>query len=326
MLSLITKVVSMRKMMLPFIVFLALFIVISSPGHTVEVALTELPSSSASVSIIAPHSSVDAGQMIVPEIPVMEAKIEVNIAARQMRVFYKNEQVFEFPVAVGATGFKTPAGKREMKQIVWNPWWLPPDSPWAKDEKPVPPGPNNPLGPVKMDLGNAILFHGTNKPQSVGRAASHGCMRMKNEDAKTLAWWVQSHFTDKTDAALTDLYASKKGRSFYVPLKMPIPVEIKYELFEKKNEQVVIHPDVYGRVANKKAKLKEWLVLQGTNESMINESQIALFLGQVKKDSIPVLLSELTQSNLQAQLPSDNAEESGAATTESVKNNQQIVF
>jgi len=290
-------------------------------AYGVELALSEIPvTDTAKVGVILPGNEATSDE-IKPVVPVSDAKIEVNIPARQMRVYYHNEQVFEFPIAVGAAGFKTPVGPREMTQIVWNPWWLPPNSSWAKDEKPVPPGPRNPLGPVKMNLGNAILFHGTNKPQSIGRAASHGCMRMKNEDAKTLAWWGQSHFTDKTDAALQDEYLQKKGRSFYVSLNIPIPVEIKYEVFEKKNEQVIIHPDVYGRVANKKAKFKEWLVSQGVFEASLSETQIANYISQVKRDSIPVLLNDLMIPSMQAQLPANPSDETGSAVQQSVQSN-----
>src|SRR5690606_31763349 len=38
------------------------------------------------------------------------------------------------------------------------------------------------LGPYKLDLGDGYLIHGTNEPGSIGDAASHGCIRMRNED------------------------------------------------------------------------------------------------------------------------------------------------
>ncbi|EKD42177.1 MAG: hypothetical protein ACD_73C00285G0002 [uncultured bacterium] len=272
-----------------------------------DLALTELPQNSPSFETVNLSNQVLPVDPVSGQLPsdgimvpfVNPAKIEINIPARRLKLYNNNELVYEFPVAVGAPAHKTPVSERALTQIVWNPWWLPPDSPWAKDAKPTPPGPNNPLGPVKMNLGAAILLHGTNKPQSVGRPASHGCMRMNNEDAKILAWWVQSHFTDKTDPSLYDeTYPKKRSQSFYVNLTTPIPVEIKYNLFEKKGDQILVHPDVYGRIANKKAALKEWLVLQGTDANNINEQQISDILSQVKKETMPVLFSSLLNQNI----------------------------
>jgi hypothetical protein len=51
----------------------------------------------------------------------------------------------------------------------------------------VPPGPDNPLGAYAMHLGwKSYLIHGTNKPDSIGRAVSHGCMRMYPEDVEKM--------------------------------------------------------------------------------------------------------------------------------------------
>ena len=42
------------------------------------------------------------------------------------------------------------------------------------------------LGKYKLDTGNGILLHGTNKPSSIGKAATHGCMRLRDEDIEWL--------------------------------------------------------------------------------------------------------------------------------------------
>src|SRR5687767_8534783 len=65
-------------------------------------------------------------------------KIFINIAARKLSLFEGSTLVKTYPIAVGSPGHKTPVGEREMKQIVWNPWWLPPDSPWAAGAKDTP--------------------------------------------------------------------------------------------------------------------------------------------------------------------------------------------
>ena len=174
-----------------------------------------------------------------------KTQIIINVPSREMFLYHNNKLVFNFPVAVGQPRFKTPMGPRTMKRIVWNPWWIPPKSGWAKNDGPTKPGPRNPLGVVKMDLGGAILMHGTSKESSVGTAASHGCMRMLNANATTLAWWIQQHYGDKKDPELYSLYKSNRYRSHHVQLTKKIPVQIIYDVFDVEHGMMKSYPDIY---------------------------------------------------------------------------------
>jgi len=61
-------------------------------------------------------------------------------------------------------------------------WYPPEDIQWESSVPPVvPPGPQNPLGPRALYLGDTLYrIHGTNRPGSIGGAVSHGCFRMHN--------------------------------------------------------------------------------------------------------------------------------------------------
>jgi lipoprotein-anchoring transpeptidase ErfK/SrfK len=84
-----------------------------------------------------------------------------------------------FGVATGQAKYPTPLGRFEIVVKWRNPWWYPPDSDWAKDEKPIPPGPGNPLGTRWMGISSpAVGIHGTPDAASIGYSASHGCIRM----------------------------------------------------------------------------------------------------------------------------------------------------
>lgn len=84
-----------------------------------------------------------------------------------------------FGVATGASRYPTPLGKFEIVVKWRNPWWYPPQSDWAKDAKPIPPGPGNPLGTRWMGISApAVGIHGTPDPASIGYSVSHGCIRM----------------------------------------------------------------------------------------------------------------------------------------------------
>jgi lipoprotein-anchoring transpeptidase ErfK/SrfK len=84
-----------------------------------------------------------------------------------------------FTVATGQAVYPTPLGRFDVVVKWKDPWWYPPDSPWAKGAKPIPPGPGNPLGTRWMGLSApGVGIHGTPDPASLGYSASHGCIRM----------------------------------------------------------------------------------------------------------------------------------------------------
>jgi lipoprotein-anchoring transpeptidase ErfK/SrfK len=92
-----------------------------------------------------------------------------------------------FRVATGQSTYPTPLGRFTI-QVMWrNPWWYPPNSRWARGQKPIPPGPNNPLGTRWMGLSTpGVGIHGTPNPASIGYSVSHGCIRMYISDAELL--------------------------------------------------------------------------------------------------------------------------------------------
>jgi lipoprotein-anchoring transpeptidase ErfK/SrfK len=112
--------------------------------------------------------------------------ITINRGARQLTLFNGSSVVRTFRVAVGTAQYPTPAGTFSIAVMEKNPWWRPPDSEWAKDAKPIPPGPGNPLGTRWMGLTAPLVgIHGTPDAASIGYSASHGCIRMHIPEA---AW------------------------------------------------------------------------------------------------------------------------------------------
>jgi hypothetical protein len=92
-----------------------------------------------------------------------------------------------FGVATGTSEYPTPIGRFSIVILARHPWWYPPDSDWAKGEKPVPPGPGNPLGTRWMGLSaSGVGIHGTPDAASIGYSASHGCIRMRIPEAEWL--------------------------------------------------------------------------------------------------------------------------------------------
>jgi lipoprotein-anchoring transpeptidase ErfK/SrfK len=97
-----------------------------------------------------------------------------------------------FGVATGQSIYPTPLGRFSVVVKWRNPWWYPPNSPWAVGEKPTPPGPGNPLGTRWMGLSApGVGIHGTPNDGSIGYSVSHGCIRMHIPDAEWLFERVQ---------------------------------------------------------------------------------------------------------------------------------------
>jgi lipoprotein-anchoring transpeptidase ErfK/SrfK len=95
-----------------------------------------------------------------------------------------------FGVATGQSIYPTPLGRWSIVVKWRNPWWYPPNSIWARGQKPIPPGPGNPLGTRWMGLSaSGVGIHGTPDDSSIGYSASHGCIRMHIPDAE----WLFNH-------------------------------------------------------------------------------------------------------------------------------------
>jgi lipoprotein-anchoring transpeptidase ErfK/SrfK len=95
-----------------------------------------------------------------------------------------------FVVATGQSQYPTPLGRFTIIVKWKNPWWYPPNSPWAQGQKPIPPGPNNPLGTRWMGLSApGVGIHGTPSDASIGYSVSHGCIRMHIPQAE----WLFNH-------------------------------------------------------------------------------------------------------------------------------------
>jgi len=119
--------------------------------------------------------------------------LEVDLSQRQLDIVRRNEVIKSYSIAVGSRRHPTPAGSFWTGDIVWHPGWHPPDVPWARGYKYQPPGaPANPLRGVKIYFRAPDYYiHGTNDPESIGEAASHGCIRMAEDDAIDLAQRIE---------------------------------------------------------------------------------------------------------------------------------------
>lgn len=127
------------------------------------------------------------------------AKVVVDKSDRNVRVFDSAGKLLaQFPASIGSEHDPLPLGEWKIQSIAplppfhYNPelFW---DASDGDKKTTLPPGPNGPVGVVWIDLSKDHYgIHGTPEPQTIGRAESHGCIRLTNWDAAKLAQMVRS--------------------------------------------------------------------------------------------------------------------------------------
>lgn len=129
----------------------------------------------------------ETGQVAKLTLTALGPRILVNLARFELLLDRPGTSLKRYPIACGSQDWPTPTGRFVIYEKVQDPSWIPPDSPWAKEAKTIPPGPDNPLGTrwIGLDWGN-VGIHGTNADWSIGSASSHGCLRMYLSDVEEL--------------------------------------------------------------------------------------------------------------------------------------------
>ena len=145
-----------------------------------------------------PSTAMTAGRDTALQTAGVEPPLEItaNIPARTLVVRQGGNTLRTFPVAVGKDRYPTPTGTFRINKMIWNPSWRPPpNSEWAKGKTAKGPGePGNPMKVVKIFFKEPDYYiHGTGDVESLGSAASHGCLRMDPEDVAELAKLVMEH-------------------------------------------------------------------------------------------------------------------------------------
>lgn len=121
--------------------------------------------------------------------------LSASLSAKKLTVLRDGQPVREYDVAIGKDEHPTPTGTFSMRKIVWNPAWVPPDSRWARGKKARDPGdPQNPMKLVKVFFREPDYYiHGTSQVESLGSAASHGCLRMDPDEAGEVALMIMEN-------------------------------------------------------------------------------------------------------------------------------------
>jgi hypothetical protein len=163
-----------------------------------------------------------------PTPPPPDLRLEVNVDERELYVYRNDQRIATHPVAVGTSEWPTKTGEWTIGQVVFNPRWTPPqDEEWAKDEEVKEPGdPENPLGRAQLVYDAPRSIHGTNEPESLGKAESHGSIRIANDVAVQLARMVMEAGGAQRDESFFQQVQQNRRERVEVPIPNAIPIRV----------------------------------------------------------------------------------------------------
>ena len=167
------------------------------PGGKIKVP-NVVPASTDYPTAFKPEWKAMLKQLSVASDQPAAAKIVVDKSDKVLRVYDAQDKlVAQFPATMGSDHDPLPIGNWKIQGTSYLPsFHYNPDLFW--DAKPgdtkemLKPGPNGPVGVVWMDLDKEHYgIHGTSTPETIGRTASHGCIRLTNWDAARLSMMVK---------------------------------------------------------------------------------------------------------------------------------------
>jgi len=201
----------------------------------------------------------------------------VNLAELAVYHFHQGSFKRRYPLAAGKRDWETPTGNYKILNKIKNPTWRIPDSiveemGYSSDgyAYEVPPGPDNPLGAYWMATSApGVGLHATTAPWSIGRYASHGCLRMFHEHIEELFPQVE---------------VGMPIRIIYKPLKVALTSDNRVFL--------QVHGDYYRRVPEKLKEL-EALLKKNQLDGLVDWEQVKRVLRE--RDGVAVEVTKASE-------------------------------
>jgi hypothetical protein len=224
-----------------------------------------------------------------------DVRLTLNVPSFRLTLWQNGREVSSYFVGVGKKDYPIYIGEREASQVIYNPDWIPPSSDWVAARGGVRAGqvikasdPRNPLGKVKIPLGDAYLIHQAAGPSDLGNLVSHGCVRMRLADLYDLAGKLAAARTAPVPASRIAA-ARRNKRQLLVPLGDPVPVDINYDTLVVEGGRLHIYPDVYDRRTNTVARLRAELRASRVDDSAVDDPTLQQMLDRVTRRTIFVV-------------------------------------
>ncbi|HEV7473536.1 MAG TPA: L,D-transpeptidase [Pyrinomonadaceae bacterium] len=218
-----------------------------------------------------------------------DIRLTLNLPSFRLTLWQNGKEVKSYYIGVGMKEHPLYVGDREAREIIWNPDWIPPPSDWVREMSGVSPGeiikasdPRNPLGKLKIPLGDSYLIHQAKGTGDLGNLVSHGCIRMLRPELYDLAEKIVA--ARSLPVSPKRIAAAKRGsKMLVVRLDEPVPVDINYDTLVVEAGYLHVYPDVYGRGTNRPAKLRAKLQAANVDVTSLNEKSLKRILARVTR-------------------------------------------
>jgi L,D-transpeptidase ErfK/SrfK len=234
-----------------------------------------------------------------------DIRITVNVPAFRLTLWQNGKELKTYEIGVGMKKYPIVIGQRRIKEMIWNPEWVPPDSEWVNEShSDVEPGEHieagdrrNPLGKIKIPLGDGFLIHQAAKPTDLGHLVSHGCIRMLKEDISDLAnKIVTARGVNITPQQIE--HAMNSTDRLDAALKPPAVIDIDYDTLVVEGGVLHIYPDVYDRSTNTIENLRAELQSVGVDTSKLDDQTVKRMLDRVNSnEEFMVSVGDLKSGN-----------------------------
>lgn len=175
---------------------------------------------------VADTTAAGPGAADPPRGPV---RLVATVSGRRLYIVHGTDTVRSYPIAVGKSTHPTPRGTFRVRRIIFNPAWTPPPSPWARGLTPKKPGQAaNPMQGAKIFFREPYYYiHGTNAPGSIGKAESHGCIRMHPDHVVAVARYVMENGGEPQEEGWFTRVLNMRWRERHVHMRNPIEMIVK---------------------------------------------------------------------------------------------------
>ena len=200
---------------------------VSMKDDAPDTAAPDTAAAATQTAPLPPAPITDSVRPVDTATPVSTLRVEVDLEARRLRLFEGADSVKSYRVGVGSQRWPTQPGDWKITQVVWNPEWNPPDESWAEEREPREPGdPKNPLGRVQLVYDPPRSIHGTPDRTSIGKAISHGSIRMLNEEAAELGRRLMESAGVGRDSAFYKNVERNRTEKVVVDLPGGVPIRV----------------------------------------------------------------------------------------------------
>lgn len=218
-----------------------------------------------------------------------DIRLTLNVPSFRLTLWQNGKEVKSYYVGVGMKDHPIYIGDRKATEIIWNPSWIPPSSNWVREMSGVSPGevikatdPRNPLGKLKIPLGDSYLIHQAKGAGDLGNLVSHGCVRMLKSELYDLAEKIIAARSAPVSPKRIEA-AKRNSRMLVVKLDDELPVDINYDTIVVEEGVLHIYPDVYSRGTSRLATLRTELESAGLDASKLNDRLLRRIIGKATR-------------------------------------------